>query len=204
MHTVIWSQLHPFQMTFRWVKLSCVTILLTECVLQGFEALIDSSKEYPLTKIDSIMIRPGHTVLTILIPSYEVSYEIVILQNVVSLGATKLTPHLNIESVAPEKRNCYFESEHPPNNQLQAHHGYSYVCLKDWVNMIGVTLIIFHRHLAYLSATSNTLCQWWVSRTSASRGTSHLLIPMSDCAHLLKPGASAMRWTRFKMMLARY
>ena len=30
--------------------------------LQGFEAVVDSKKEYPLTKRDSVLIRPGHNV----------------------------------------------------------------------------------------------------------------------------------------------
>ena len=49
------------------------------------------------------------------------------LQNVVSLGATKVTPNENIESINPEKRQCFFDYEHPPNYPLKAHQKYSQV-----------------------------------------------------------------------------
>merc|ERR1719188_1845760 len=50
------------------------------------------------------MIRPGHS-------------------NVVSLGATKVTPNENIRSTDPRKRNCYFNDE----KELKAHANYSQV-----------------------------------------------------------------------------
>ena len=57
--------------------------LIEVLILQGFEALIDSSKEYPLTKIDSVMIRPGHTVS---------NYDIMITQNhVLKLNPTRMS-----------------------------------------------------------------------------------------------------------------
>ena len=40
-------------------KLCYIEVLLS---LQGFEAVVDSRKEYPLTKRDSVLIRPGHIV----------------------------------------------------------------------------------------------------------------------------------------------
>ena len=48
-------------------------------------------------------------------------------QNVVSLKATKVTPDPNIESITPEKRNCFFDYESPSQYQLKAHQRYSYV-----------------------------------------------------------------------------
>ena len=45
----------------------------------------------------------------------------------VSLGATKVTPNENIESINPEKRQCFFDYEHPPNYPLKAHQKYSQV-----------------------------------------------------------------------------
>ena len=45
------------------------------------------------------------------------------MQNVVSLGATKVTPNENIRSTDPRKRNCYFNDE----KELKAHAKYSQV-----------------------------------------------------------------------------
>ena len=63
MPTVIMWLPHPSQITFRqqickWdskVKINMLSF-------QGFEAVIDSQKEYPLTTRKNILIRPGHTV----------------------------------------------------------------------------------------------------------------------------------------------
>lgn len=71
---------------------------------QGFTAVVDSRKQYPLTTRKSVMIRPGHS-------------------NVVSLGATKVTPNENIRSTDAKKRNCYFSDE----KILKAHSKYSQV-----------------------------------------------------------------------------
>ena len=48
-------------------------------------------------------------------------------QNKVSLGAVKVTPDPNINTMDPIKRNCLFHNEHPPNHPLQAHQNYSQV-----------------------------------------------------------------------------
>ena len=45
------------------------------------------------------------------------------MQNVVSLGAVKVTSNPNIASIAPEKRKCYFDYEYP----LSGHQKYSQV-----------------------------------------------------------------------------
>ena len=87
--------------------------------------MIDSRNEYTMTKSDTILIRPGHTVscqwnLYNIITDY-------FKQNVVSLDATKLTPNPDIETIIPQKRNCYFSYEHPPHHQLEAHRRYSHV-----------------------------------------------------------------------------
>ena len=52
------------------------------------------------------------------------------LQNVVNLGAVKVKSNPNIEYINPEKRNCYFDHEHPPNNPLTAHQKYSQVWIR--------------------------------------------------------------------------
>ena len=51
------------------------------------------------------------------------------MQNVVSLGATKVTPNANIVSIKPEKRNCFFDDEYPLSYPLKAHKKYSQVCI---------------------------------------------------------------------------
>ena len=48
------------------MKLSYIEVLLSS--LQGFEAVVDSRKEYPLTKRDSVLIRPGHIVSGVYYP----------------------------------------------------------------------------------------------------------------------------------------
>ena len=53
------------------------------------------------------------------------------MQNVVNLGAVKVTSNPNIEYIDPEKRNCYFDHEHPPNQPLTAHKKYSQVRNKN-------------------------------------------------------------------------
>lgn len=69
------------------------------------------------------MIRPGHAVF------HTKNVQLIFIknchhsQNVVSLGATKVTPNENIRSTKPEKRNCYFGNEY----QLKAHKSYSQV-----------------------------------------------------------------------------
>ena len=99
--------------------------MILKVQLQGFEAVVDSMKEYPLTKRDSILIRPGHSV-SLHYTNKHVACEFMFLQNVVSLMATKITPNSNIEIISPEKRNCYFDYEYPLKSQQQ----YSYVRLK--------------------------------------------------------------------------
>ena len=54
------------------------------------------------------------------------------LQNVVNLGAVKVTSNPNIEYIDPEKRNCYFDHEHPPNYPLTAHQKYSQVWIRGF------------------------------------------------------------------------
>ena len=68
------------------------------------------------------MIRPGYTVLDT--PNFTTSStKRLYSQNVVSLGAIKITPNENIRSAKPEKRNCFFGDEY----QLKAHQNYSQV-----------------------------------------------------------------------------
>ena len=54
----------------------------------------------------------------------------------VSLGGVQVVSNPNIASIAPEKRNCYFDYENPPDRPLTAHLKYSQVRLKwlGWVN----------------------------------------------------------------------
>ena len=104
--------------------------------LQGFEAVVDSKTEYPLTKRDSVLIRPGHIVSFVTIYLNQSlktrlsDRDLLVkmsppLQNSVSLEATKMTPNPNIETIsaAPDKRNCYFNYEY----SLKSQHQYSYV-----------------------------------------------------------------------------
>ena len=59
----------------------------------------------------------------------------------VNLGAVKVKSDRNIEYIDPEKRNCYFDDEHPPNQPLTAHKKYSQVllswfCRWTWTNKV--------------------------------------------------------------------
>ena len=74
--------------------------------IQGFEAIVDGKGVYPLTSREHILIRPGHL-------------------TEVGIGALKITPNPNIQSVDPLNRNCYFSDEPPPDQPLRAHQKYS-------------------------------------------------------------------------------
>ena len=77
-------------------------------------------------------------------------------QNVVSLDAIKLTPNPDIETIMPQKRNCYFSYEHPPNHKLEAHRSYSHVGVPtNGIDQINDLTCNFHRPLAYSSVTSS-------------------------------------------------
>ena len=69
---------------------------------QGFIAVIDSKQQYPLTSRGTVLLRPG-------------------MENLVALGATKITPNDSIRSTEPKKRGCYF----PEERQLVAHDNYT-------------------------------------------------------------------------------
>ena len=47
----------------------------------------------------------------------------------VSLAGVKVISNPNVASIAPEKRKCYFDYEHPPGRPLTAHQKYSQVRL---------------------------------------------------------------------------
>ena len=62
----------------------------------------------------------------------------------VNLGAVKVKSDRNIEYIDPEKRNCYFDDEHPPNQPLTAHKKYSQVYYRDFVDGYGrIKLLVF-------------------------------------------------------------
>ena len=67
----------------------------------GFVAIIDSKNQYPMTARKSVLLRPGHN-------------------NFVSMSATKITSG-NIQSIEPEKRNCFFSGE----RQMDIHNNYT-------------------------------------------------------------------------------
>ena len=71
---------------------------------QGFIAVIDSKRQYPLTTRKTVLLKPGQ-------------------ENLVSLGATKITPNDNIRSTEPENRGCFY----PEEKELVAHDKYSRV-----------------------------------------------------------------------------
>ena len=80
------------------------------------------------------------------------------MQNVVSLGATKVTPNDNIVSIKPEKRNCFFENEYPSNYPLKAHQKYSQVC---FTSCAEVKEVIFFLSSGLLHVrVQNQLCPW--------------------------------------------
>ena len=58
----------------------------------GYYAVIDSTDTYPMTTRKSVLLRPGHN-------------------NIVSMGATKVTADENIRDIKPLDRNCLFKDE---------------------------------------------------------------------------------------------
>ena len=58
----------------------------------GFFAIIDSPEEFPTVTRKSVLIRPGH-------------------ENIVSIGATKVTAEDKIKTWDPMKRLCLFQDE---------------------------------------------------------------------------------------------
>ena len=75
---------------------------ITEDV-DGFFAIVGSPNQFPMTTIQSILLRPGHN-------------------NLVAIKATQVSPHASIRSVASkEDRNCIFADE----VKLDLHNKYS-------------------------------------------------------------------------------
>ena len=69
---------------------------------QGFIAVVNDNKQFPITTQKSVLIRPGH-------------------YNLVSIQATKVSAKSDIRKYTPEKRSCYFHDESP----LRFHNIYS-------------------------------------------------------------------------------
>ena len=70
--------------------------------VDGFFAIVDSGNQYPMTLRRSLLIRPGH-------------------ENTVALKATKVTAVKDLESIDPQRRQCYFKNE----KKLELHQKYS-------------------------------------------------------------------------------
>ena len=70
---------------------------------QGFLAIVNDKKQFPITTQKSVLIRPGQ-------------------YNLVSIQATKVSAKRDIRKYPARKRKCYFEDEMP----LIAHNNYSY------------------------------------------------------------------------------
>ena len=105
------------------------------------------------------------------------SSEAIYFQNVVSLGATKVTPNENIRSAIPVKRNCYFGDEY----HLTAHQNYSQVRPFSEISKISIcseAFEIFYRLHAYWSAVSGMHSQNGMMMPSAYLGFTPLWIPM--------------------------
>ena len=68
----------------------------------GFFAIIDAHDQYPTTTRKTVLLRPGHN-------------------NIVSMGATKVTASPDIASVESHKRFCLF----PHEKKLEVHKHYS-------------------------------------------------------------------------------
>jgi hypothetical protein len=59
---------------------------------EGFTAIVIPPGDFPLTQLNAFGIKPGYN-------------------NRVSLSAIKLTAEMDVESIDPRKRNCYFPHE---------------------------------------------------------------------------------------------
>jgi len=69
---------------------------------QGFIAVVNDNKQFPITSQKSVLIRPGH-------------------HNLVSIQAKKVSAKTDIKRYLPEKRYCYFHDENP----MKTHKNYS-------------------------------------------------------------------------------
>ena len=91
------------------------------------EAIVDTKNDYPLAAKNAILLRAGH-----LVRQYKkelmklFKHKHLKFQNEVGLSAVKVTSGEDIRSISPNKRNCYFDDEHP----LQAFNKYSQVTRK--------------------------------------------------------------------------
>jgi hypothetical protein len=73
---------------------------------QGFIAVVNGNKQFPITTQKSVLIRPGH-------------------YNLVSIKATKVSAKSDIRKYSPKKRSCYFHDESPNESPLMHHKNYS-------------------------------------------------------------------------------
>ena len=69
---------------------------------QGFIAVVNDNKQFPITSQKSVLIRPGH-------------------HNLVSIKAQKVSAKRDIKGYSPDKRYCYFHDE----NEMKSHNNYS-------------------------------------------------------------------------------
>ena len=69
---------------------------------EGFLAVINDNKQFPMTNQKSVLIRPGQ-------------------HNLVSIDAKRVSAKKEIRKYQPDKRNCYFYDENP----LKAYTNYS-------------------------------------------------------------------------------
>ena len=82
---------------------------------QGFVAIVDGKGQFPLSTRKSVMIRPGYN-------------------NLVALGATKISADEDIKDWGADKRLCYFQDDyilksHAEYTQVSSYCSYSKVSL---------------------------------------------------------------------------
>ena len=95
----------------------------------GFFAIIDSREEFPTVTRKSVLIRPGH-------------------DNIVSIGATKVTAEDKIKTWDPIKRSCLFQDE----MSMNVHANYSQSnclleCAMDYAVSAVRSLVYFNLYI---------------------------------------------------------
>ena len=87
----------------------------------GFYAIIDSNKQFPTVTRKTVLIRPGH-------------------ENIVSMGATKVSATRHIKKLDKDKRVCLFGDEF----EMNVHQEYTQAnCLLECAMEYSISIVSF-------------------------------------------------------------
>ena len=138
--------------------------------IQGFMVTVESKENYPLTKYEGFLVKPGHV-------------------NIVALSATRISATERLRTIPPLKRKCYFKEE---NQKLVIYKEYTqYNCFLECILLSAQDNVTktFNRTSPcapwFFPITENTtsICDPWEAKLFAdlvSTGSKE-----SECAHCL-------------------